>query len=428
MLKSCLNFLTSLRLTVVLLGLALILVFAGTLAEVRMGLYDAQAEIFRSFVVHWTPAGSHLRIPVFPGGWLIGLALLVNLLAAHIKRFQFSKKKAGILLIHAGLIFLLAGQFLTEMFQIESQMRLPVGGTSDYTEDSRNRELAVMDVTQPGHDRVVSIPEPLLARGGEIHPPGLPFALRVKTYFQNSTPAGPMSGGGEKIKASQGIGRQLLFTALPEAKQMDEENRPTALVEVVAGDHSLGDWTVSYWLARAPLAEELQAEFGGLLAAPLTEPQKFEWAGHTYQMALRPVRYYEPYSITLLEFKHDIYPGTDIPSNFSSKIHLRDPARGEDRDVLIRMNAPLRYGGETFYQASFEEGDRVSVLQVVRNPAAITPYVACSLVAAGLITQFLMHLFGFARKRAQQPQAVPVRGAPPGKVRQPALAGRKGDA
>ena len=161
-----------------------------------------------------------------------------------------------------------------------------MAGRENYTEDSRNHELAVMDVTQPGHDRVVSIPESLLAKGGEIQPPGLPFTLRVKTYFHNSTPAGPMSGGGEKFKASQGIGRQLLFTALPEAKQMDEENRPTALVEVVAGDHSLGDWTVSYWLARAPLAEELQAEFGGLLAAPLTEPQKFEWAGHTYEMAL----------------------------------------------------------------------------------------------------------------------------------------------
>ena len=72
-------------------------------------------------------------------------------------------------------------------------------------------------------------------------------------------------------------------------------------------------------------------------------------------------------------------PGTDIPSNFSSKIHLRDPARGEDRDVLIRMNSPLRYGGETYYQASFEPGDQVSILQVVRNPAAVTPYVACLL-------------------------------------------------
>ena len=426
MLKNCLNFLTSLRLTVVLLGLALIVVFVGTLAEVRMGLYDAQAEIFRSFFVHWTPPGTHLRIPVFPGGWLIGLVLLMNLLAAHIKRFQFSRKKAGIFLIHAGLIFLLAGQFLTERFQIESKMRLPVGATMNYAEDSRNRELAVIDVTSPEHDSVVSIPEEVVAQGGEFHPAGLPFALRVKTYFANSTPAGPMSGGGEKLKASRGIGRQLLFTALAETKRMDDENRPTALVEVVDGKNSLGDWTVSYWLAKPPLAAELQAEFGGLLKEPLTEPQKFEVAGHTYEMALRPVRYYKPYSITLLEFKHDIYPGTDIPSNFSSKIHLRDPARGEDRDVLIRMNAPLRYAGDTFYQASFEEGDRVSILQVVRNPAAITPYVACGLVAAGLITQFLMHLFGFARKRAQKLPAAGV-GGTPAKVLRPALAGKRSD-
>ncbi len=428
MLKNCLNFLTLLRLTVVLLALALLLVFFGTLAEVHMGLYDAQTQIFRSFVVHWTPAGSHLRIPVFPGGWTIGLALLLNLLAAHIKRFQLSKKKTGILLVHAGLIILLAGQFLTETFQIESQMRLPVGGSGNYTEDSRRHELAVTDVTDPGRDRVVSIPEALLAQGGELHPPGLPFALRVKTYFQNSTPAGPMSGGGEKLKASQGIGRQLLFAPLPEAKRMDDENRPTALVEVVDGNRSLGDWTVSFWLARPPLAQELQAEFGGLLRQPLTEPQRFQAAGRTYEMALRPVRYYKPYTITLLEFKHDIYAGTDIPSNFSSKIHLRDPARGEDRDVLIRMNAPLRYGGETFYQASFEEGDRVSILQVVRNPAALTPYVACSLVALGLIVQFLMHLSGFARKRAQQTPPLPARGAPPAKALQPALAGKRSDA
>ena len=427
MLKNCVNFLTSLRLTVVLLGLAIIVVFAGTLAEVRMGLYDAQAQIFRSFFVHWTPPGSRLRIPVFPGGWLIGLALLVNLLAAHIRRFQFSKRKIGIVLIHTGLIFLLAGQFMTEMFQVESQMRLPVGATLNYSEDSRNHELAVIDVTDPDHDSVVAIPEALVAGGGEIHPAGLPFALRVKSYFQNSTPAGPMSGGGEKLKASQGIGRQLLFAALPEAQRMDDENRPTALIEVVAGNQPLGDWTVSYWLSKPPLAAELQAQFGALLKVPLTEPQKFEVAGHTYEMALRPVRYNRPYSITLLEFKHDIYPGTDIPSNFSSKIRLRDPARGEDRDVLIRMNAPLRYGGETFYQASFEEGDRVSVLQVVRNPAAITPYVACSLVAAGLITQFLMHLIGFARKRVQQAQAVPA-SRTPGKVPRPALAGKRSEA
>ena len=67
------NFFTSLRLTVVCLAFALILVFVGTLAQVQIGLYEAQAEYFRSFFVYWTPEGSHWKIPVLPGGWLIGL-------------------------------------------------------------------------------------------------------------------------------------------------------------------------------------------------------------------------------------------------------------------------------------------------------------------------------------------------------------------
>ena len=154
-------------------------------------------------------------------------------------------------------------------------------------------------------------------------------------------------------------------------------------------------------MTKHPWVSVLQGEVGGLLGVNVNEPQSFTVNGHTYQLALRAVRYYKPYAITLREFKHDVYAGTDIPSNFSSKIHLRDPSRGEDRDILIYMNNPLRYRGESFYQASFEQGDKVSVLQVVRNPASIMPYVACSLVALGLVVQFMMHLLGFAKKQSR---------------------------
>jgi hypothetical protein len=102
MLNRALNFFTSLRLTVACLALAVILVFVGTLAQVNIGLYEAQERFFRSVFVYWTPNGmAPLRIPVFPGGWLLGGLLLINLIAAHIKRFQFSRKKTGILLTHA---------------------------------------------------------------------------------------------------------------------------------------------------------------------------------------------------------------------------------------------------------------------------------------------------------------------------------------
>jgi hypothetical protein len=407
------KFFGSLRLTIVCLSLAAVLVFAGTLAQVRLGLYVVQAEFFRSFLIYWTPAGSHFRIPVFPGGWTIGVVLLVNLLAAHIQRFQFSRRKIGLFLVHAGLILLLAGFFLTEVFQIESTMRIEKGETKNYAEDSRRNELVVLDVTNPDQDKVVAIPQDALQPGGEIRPPGLPFALRVKNYLPNSQPAGPMSGPGEKLKAGNGLGQRLLFTAAPEAGRMDDENKPAALIEVVADNKPIGNWTVSTWLTKRPWSLALQEQFGPLLGVPIDGPQSFTWAGHTYQIALRPVRYYKPYTITLREFKHDVYAGTDIPSNFSSLIHLKDPARGEDRDVLIRMNSPLRYGGDSYYQASFE-GDQVTILQVVHNPAAVTPYLACLLIAAGLVAQFLIHLFGFARKNVRSP--APLRQTAPGRA------------
>ena len=77
-LDSLVKFFTSLRLTVVCLALGMGLVFAGTLAQVDLGLYKAQNEFFRSFFVYWGPKGASWRIPVFPGGYLIGGVLLIS--------------------------------------------------------------------------------------------------------------------------------------------------------------------------------------------------------------------------------------------------------------------------------------------------------------------------------------------------------------
>src|SRR5258707_4756242 len=77
------KFFSSLRLTVVLLSLSVALVFIGTIAQTGEGLYSAQNRYFRSLMIFWSPGGSGLKVPVFPGGYLLGGALLFDLLAAH---------------------------------------------------------------------------------------------------------------------------------------------------------------------------------------------------------------------------------------------------------------------------------------------------------------------------------------------------------
>src|SRR5688572_4528661 len=91
-----LKFFNSLKLTVVLLSVGLVLVFVGTLAQVNEGLYAAQERYFKSWMVAW-PTILGAKVPIIlPGGYLVGTLLLINLVVAHVKRVQSTKKKIGI--------------------------------------------------------------------------------------------------------------------------------------------------------------------------------------------------------------------------------------------------------------------------------------------------------------------------------------------
>jgi hypothetical protein len=50
----------------------------------------------------------------------------------------------------------------------------------------------------------------------------------------------------------------------------------------------------------------------------------------------------------------------------------------------------------------------MSVLQVVRNPSWIIPYVSCALMTLGLVVQFGLHLVGFVRKRYTRKNPAPA--------------------
>jgi hypothetical protein len=127
-----------------------------------------------------------LQVPVFPGGYLIGGLLLVNLLSAHIYRFKMGWRKTGIWIAHAGLILLLLGELVSGLVQQDFQMRLDEGETKNYSESNRLNELAVIDATDPAFDDVVAIPESMLARGTVVQNPKLPFRVVPKGYYPNA--------------------------------------------------------------------------------------------------------------------------------------------------------------------------------------------------------------------------------------------------
>ena len=371
-------FFTSLKLTVVCLSLAMLLVFFGTIAQVEMGLYKAQNEFFRSFRVYGGPKGADWKVPVFPGGYLVGGVLLINLFAAHLKYYRPGFKKIGIVFIHLGIVLLLIGQFATDMLSVESSMHLREGESRNYTEVDRRTELAIADVSDAKQEKVVAVPQGVLEKQSEISRPELPFTVRVKRFMPNSTVADRKPNSTEPPAADQGFGPQITVKEQPHVIEMNRRDMPSVIVEITTPKGSLGTWLVTEYISQ---------------------PQAFTVDNRTYQLTLRPHREYKPYSLKLIDFRHDKYPGTEIPKNFSSRVQLHNPSTGEQREVLIYMNNPLRYGGATYYQASFDTDNQGSILQVVRNPSWLTPYLACVLVSAGLVPQFLLHLVGFLGKR-----------------------------
>jgi hypothetical protein len=411
-----LKFFASLRLTVVLLAFAILLVFIGTLAQVDEGLYNAQTRYFHKLVILGVDLFGK-KIPVIlPGGYLIGILLLINLLTAHIYRFQFTIKKIGIQLTHAGVILLLVGQLVTDQLSHESQIRFTEGETKSYSESPRNYELVFTTEDGANSEQVISIPDKLLARGGEVQNANLPFTIRVINYWKNSEPSfrAPMMQNGPPL-TTNGVAVNFDFHQVAETKTMDDKNVPTALIEIIGANGSFGDWIVSDWTGDDAMIEELQQSYAEQLGAnmtqkiigDLTQPQFVFANGKQFTFALRPERVYHPFSLTLLKATHTIYLGTDIPRDFRSRVRLQNPQNGENREVEISMNHPLRYAGLTLYQYQMDAGEAAaqagrapsSVLQVVRNPGWLTPYVGCAMVAAGLVTQFMFHLVGFISKR-----------------------------
>jgi len=368
--RKILEALSSLKLTLACLGLLMALTVICTLAQVPLGTHLAVDRTIRTFLVWWHPEGSAFKFPVFPGGGLIGSLLFINLALAQFLRLEWSRRKLGLWIAHLGLALLFLGEFATAFFQVESHMPIEIGQTRDFTEDYRQQELAVAAEVDTEHSAVTAIPETVLKKSEEISHPSLPFKLRIKRFYPNASlnvrqPSDPPP------EATGGIGSNLTVLPAPLATGDDQQNAAAVLFEAVGSGQSLG----SFWVSNA-----------------LGAPQGFMVEGRNYQFSLRPRRYYLPFSLTLKEFHHDRYAGTDIPKNFSSLVRLSDPGHGEDRDALISMNNPLRYGGKAFYQSSFGKNDTLSVFQVIQNPGWLIPYLSCILVSLGMLIHFGLKL------------------------------------
>ena len=389
--------LASLKLTVFLLVLSMILVLLGTLEQVHWGVWHVQKVYFSDWLCFYPmdPTAA-VRVPL-PGGFTLGALLMLNLGFAHFRHFKATSAKIGISMIHAGLLLLLGGGFITAVYQEESAMIIPEGEKRNYSEAFREFEIALVEKSA-ATDAVVVVPDSILRDIADkkapatIALPGTPYALVVQTYHPNAMlRAKSQMADGLDLKATQGIGArtQLAYKPLPESFDDNRPNAPTAIVELKTKDKSLGTWALNLNLTES------------------FDAQTFADGGKTYELSLRRTRHYVPFMVQLDKFTHEKYPGTETPRRFASDVTIKEGASSFAYN--ISMNQPLRHAGLTFFQSSFgstKDGKSLSVLQVVRNPGWLLPYVSVSIMSLGLVWHFGFSLLRFLRGRAAKAAAI----------------------
>jgi ABC-type transport system involved in cytochrome c biogenesis permease subunit len=516
--------LASLRLTVVLFALAIFLIFAGTLAQANQDIWEVMNQYFRA-VIAWIDlqvffpkaffAGDPPHVPgsfPFPGGFAIGAAMGVNLLAAHALRFKAQargprlvaglgvitlgvvltwmvvlggsgketiegvasfewsvlwnvmkwsllavwaagiyavvkldrkrpverwtlivfelvvgavlfwiflngndaalgdssmrilwqlikgglaglillagcilvfRKRAGIVLLHAGVALVMANELVVYGLHVEGQMQIKEGETVDYVYDIRAIELSLVDTSDPKSDDVVVVPGTLLKTKELIDDEQLPCDVQTVEYLQNSSLHDVKTGQENRATAGTGL------NTIAETRRAGTGTDAGGSVDVTSAYVKLID-------------KKSHQDIGTYLVSAGLKPQKVEIDGKNYELALRFKRTYKPYAMKLHDVRFDKYLGTETAKNYSSDLRLVDASRNVDRDVKIWMNNPLRFAGETFYQSSyFLDGNREgTILQVVTNTGWMIPYVACMLVGTGMLAQFSVTLLRFLKRRS----------------------------
>src|SRR4029079_17693795 len=116
--RTALRSLASLKLTVSLFALAILIVYVGTVAQQEADILQVVRQYFHAWIM-WVdvnllfpkaffPFVPHLSVPLFPapGGLTVGTLMAVNLLAAHGARFTIQSRGVRLWL---GLIVMLVG-------------------------------------------------------------------------------------------------------------------------------------------------------------------------------------------------------------------------------------------------------------------------------------------------------------------------------
>ena len=346
-----------------LMPVLIVLLIAGTIAQREIGLHAAHQMFFASFIFWAGP------IPL-PGGYLILGLLTLNLTLKFVFFSDWGWKKAGIILAHLGALILLIGGLLTAIMAKENYMMIPEGQQTPYTYDYIQRELMVYK----NNNLLYALPFDTLKRG-KIIPLNIP--LQIKTLDSCANCKIIKRENSEDYSSEKPYQSMAQFMAL---KDKPREKDPEAdLAGVTMDIRGLDNDQNGTYIAFDAMPKPIEITYGD----------------DTYTIIFGKSQTQLPFSIRLIDFQKQTYPGMEKAKSYSSDIVVID--NGVEWPTRIEMNKPLRYRGYTFFQSSFDQTPEteITILSVVENESWLFPYIGTGVLGLGL----LLHCILMIRRR-----------------------------
>jgi len=340
----------------------------------------------------WTLPGTGLdAIPlVLPGGYWVGALLVVNLTLGGVVRARKGWKHAGNLIAHCGIILMLVAGGVAHHFEERGNMVIHPGTTNDVAEAYTEYVVEVAEIDDSGMPSTIHVirgkhlTDLEGANSRTFRMPGVPFELEIAGYVTHAAPV-------------------HIHQRAPQNKEREVDG-----YYLLAGKPEIdAERNVAGCYARVKTAGgDLSAPF--ILSGQSFHPFTVEDQGRTFTIHMRKRLWPMPFALRLDKFNAEFHPGTHKPSKFVSKVTRIE--QGSEAPFTIQMNEPMRYGGLTFFQASYgpQDGTPVeemyTVLEVVDNPADKWPEISLYIVTVGMLIAFVTKLVQFlmaqSRKRA----------------------------
>jgi len=120
-----------------------------------------------------------------------------------------------------------------------------------------------------------------------------------------------------------------------------------------------------------------------------------------------------PFKLKLIDFQLDRYPGSMSPASYASEVELIDEKEGVNMPFRIYMNHILEYKNYRFFQASYDQDEKGTVLSVNHDPGTLPTYLGYLLLAIGMFWSLFSKNHRFSKlaakaKKANEAKFVPI--------------------